>query len=499
MASLLDLPDETLENVLLCNIDGRTLHQLTRVNKRLRRIASPILVQRWPYSHERLLLHLLHYPEFRTRVKELKFEDLVPFRDHEEDHTGCDISIESLEALAATVDEAWPALAKSTKWAEYIRKGNTDAVCTLLLCWTTKLSSLDITVPIFDANRRHDLLVLQLASQVVRLWKKTGSTDLPLLQLRSVVFRHWDTEFSTDGRYAAPFFHLPNVKSFTSWKLGLWSWGEGSDGNYNDPTLGWVPPANPRENYILDFPICTSPIEELILDEADVSVRSLSRVVSACQRLKLLLYRPGPLCNNAWLSWRGLAKVMLRHKKSLETLFIDFERPGDSILFTDDEVMESDGDDDVDGDGDDHRHNDDPEVGTIHLHDCYQYLKCLKSLSIDVSSLYKEDGYGDYQITPSRLPSSLVNLRLQGLCLTSLWKRSIQETEDQLNDLQILIQECSPDGKLPNLRQINIAERLPEGLVLEAFDRLMELAKARGIKVIFIRLWEERWAGIEQP
>ncbi|EEU42177.1 uncharacterized protein NECHADRAFT_79835 [Fusarium vanettenii 77-13-4] len=497
MASLLDLPDETLESVLLCNIDGRTLHQLTRVNKRLHRIASPILVQCWPYSHERLLLHLLHHPELRKHVKELKFESLVAFRDHEEDHSGCEISDESLEVLAATVDDAWPALAKSTKWAEYIRKGNTDALCTLLLCWATKLSSLDITIPYFDAKQRRDLLVLRLASQVVRTWKKTGSTGLPLLGLRSVVFRHWDTEFSTDGLYAAAFFHLPNVKSFSSWKFGLWGWGEGSERNYNDPTLGWVPTANPRDEYILDFPVGTSPIEELILDEVDVSVESLSRVVSACQRLKLLLYRPGPVCDNSWLSWRGLANVMLHHKNSLETLLIDFERPGNSILFSDDEEMEHDGSDDANDDGDNYGHDDDPEVGSIHLRDCYQYLECLKSLSIDVSFLYKEDDYGDYHITPSRLPNSLVNLRLEGLCLTSLWKRSIQETEDQVNDLASLVQECNLDGKLPNLRQINIAERLPQDLVLEAFDRLMELAKARGVKLTFIKRWEEPWEEID--
>ncbi|KAI8718218.1 hypothetical protein NCS52_00600000 [Fusarium sp. LHS14.1] len=497
MASLLDLPDETLESVLLCNIDGRTLHQLTRVNKRLRRIASPILVQCWPYSHERLLLHLLHHPEFRNHVKELKFESLVTFRDHEEDHSGCEISNESLEALAATVDDAWPTLAKSTKWAEYIRRGNTDALCTLLLCWATKLSSLDITVPYFDAKQRHDLLVLQLTSQVVRMWKKTGSTDLPLLGLRSVVFRHWDTEFSTDGLYAAAFFHLPNVKAFSSWKFGLWGWGEGSERNYNDPTLGWVPTANPRDEYILDFPVGTSPIEELILDEVDVSVESLSRVVSACQRLKLLLYRPGPVCDNSWLSWRGLANVILHHKSSLETLLIDFDRPGNSIFFSDDEEMEHDGGDDANDDGDNHGHDDDPEVGSIHLRDCYQYLECLKSLSIDVSFLYKEDGYGDYHITPSRLPSSLVNLRLEGLCLASLWKRSIQETEDQMNDLASLVQECSPDGKLPNLRQITIAEWLPQDLFLEAFDRLVESAKTRGVKIIFIKRSEEPWKEVD--
>lgn len=499
MASLLDLPDETLENVLLCNIDGHTLHQLTFVNKRLRRIASPILVQCWPYSHGRLLLHLQRHPEFRQHVKELKFEDLVAFRDHRKDHSGCEISIESREDLAATVDEAWPALAKSTKWAEYIRKGNTDALCTLLLCWATNLTSLDITVPYFDANQRHDLMVLQLASQVVRTWKKTGSADLPLLQLRSVVFRHWDTEFSTDGLYAAPFFHLPSVKSFTSWKFGLWGWGKGSRGNYNDPTLGWVPTANPRDNYILDFPVGTSPIEDLILDEVDVSVQSLFTVVSACRRLKLLLYRPGPVCDNSWLSWRGLANVMLHHKKSLETLFIDFERPGDSILFSDDEEMEDDGSDDTNDDDDNHRHDDDPKVGSIHLCDCYQYLECLKSLSIDVGFLYKKDGYGDCHITPSRLPSSLVNLRLQGLSFAALWRQSIQETEDQITELRILIQECGPGGKLPNLRQITIADRLPKDLVLEAFDRLMELAKAQEVEVIFIKRWEEPWAGIEMP
>ncbi|KAJ3462356.1 hypothetical protein MRS44_007142 [Fusarium solani] len=497
MANLLDLPDEALENIFLCGVDGPALHQLTRVNKRLRRIASPILVQRWPYSHERLLLHLLHYPELRIHVKELKFENLVAFRDHEEDHTVCDISIESLEGLAATVDDAWPALANSTKWAEYIRKGNTDALCTLLLCWATKLSSLDITVPYFDANQRHDLLVLQLASQVVRLWKKTGSTDLPLLGLRSVAFRHWDTKFSTDGLYAAAFFHLPNIKSFAGCRLGMWDWGEGPERDYNDPTLGWVPTANPRDEYILDFPVGTSPIEELILDEVDVSVESLSRIASACQRLKLLVYRPGPVCDNSLLSCRGLANVMLHHKKSLETLVIDFERPQGSLAFSDDEEMEDDGSDDANADGDNHGHDDDPEVGSIHLRDCYQYLECLKSLSIHVSSLYKEDDDDDYYIMPSRLPSSLVRLRLQGLSFATLWRRSIQETEDQINDLEILVQECSPYGRLPNLRQIDISEGLPKDPVLDAFDRLMELAKARGVEIIFIVLWEDFWTEID--
>ncbi|KAL2687912.1 hypothetical protein Neosp_005481 [[Neocosmospora] mangrovei] len=495
MASLLDLPDETLESVLLCNVDGRTLHQLTRVNKRLRRIASPILVQCWPYSHERLMLQLLHHPELRKHVKELKFESLVAFRDHEEDHSRCEISDESLEVLAATVDDAWPALAKSTKWAEYIRKGNTDALCTLLLCWATKLSSLDITVPFFNAKRRQDLLVLQLASQAVRMWKKTGSTDLPLLQLRSVVFRHWDTEFSTDALYAAAFFHQPNLKSFAGCRLGGWDWFEDLQGNYIDPILGWVPTANPRDEYILDFPVGTSPIEDLILDEVDLSEESLFKIVSACQQLKLLVYRLAPVCDNSWLSCKELANVMLHHKKSLETLVLDFELPQGSLVFSDDEQTESHGSDDANDDGDSHGHGDGPKVGSIHLRDCYQYLECLKSFSVDVSFLYKEYDDDDDYAMPSRLPSSLVRLRLEGLCLGT-WRQSIEDTEDKFYDLEILIQECRPDGKLPNLRQINIAESLPKDLVLDAFDRLMELAKARGVKIAFIDSWEDDWKEI---
>ncbi|RTE76829.1 hypothetical protein BHE90_008685 [Fusarium euwallaceae] len=488
MPNLLDLPDEALEAVLLCNIGGRTLHQLTRVNKRLRRIANPILVQRWPYSHERLLLYLLHHPELRTEVKELKFENLVTFRCHT---YGRDISDESLEALAATVDEAWPALAKSTKWAEFVRKGNTDALCTLLLCWATKLSSLDIAVPYFLAERREDFLTLQLVGQVVQMWKKTGSTDLPLLKLRSVTYRHGeDTDYGCDGRYAAPFFHLPNMKSFTGFKFGMMEWDDNYNRNYTDSILGRVRMVNPHDKYLMHFPIGTSPIEEIILDDVDLSARTLSRVVSACKRLKMLVYRAAPVCDNLRLSWRGFANVMLHHKKSLEILLIDFERPGDSLVFSDNEGPQAD-----ELSSDNHGHDFDPEVGTIYLRDCYQHLKCLKSLSLDARSL--EYGHGDDHIMASRLPGSLVHLRLQGYCFGTLWKRSIQQAEEQIQDLEILVRECCPDGKLPNLCQITVAERLPKDPVLEAFDRLVDLAKVRGVKVIWIKPWEEGWEGIE--
>ncbi|RSL83541.1 hypothetical protein CEP52_016680 [Fusarium oligoseptatum] len=454
MANLLDLPDETLESVLLGSIDGHTLHQLTRVNKRLRRIASPMLVQRWPYSNERLLLYLLHHPELRTEVKELKFGNLVTFRCHT---YGRDISDESLEALAATVDEAWPALAKSTKWAEFVCKGNTDALCTLLLCWATKLSSLDIAVPYFLAERREDFLTLQLASQVVQMWKKTGSTDLPLLELRSVTYRHGeDSDYGCDGRYAAPFFHLPNMKSFTGWKSGMMEWDDNYNRNYTDSILGRVRMVNPHDKYVMDFPVGTSPIEEIILDDVDLSARTLSRVASACKRLKTLVYRAAPV-----IRWRDF--------------LIDFERPGDSLVFSDNEGPQGD-----ELSTDNHGHDFDPEVGTIYLRDCYQHLKCLKSLSLDARSL--EYGHGDDHIRASRLPSSLVHLRLQGYCFGTLWKRPIQQAEGQIQDLEILI---------------TLAEMLPKDPVFEAFDRLVELAEVRGVRVIWIKPWDERWEGIK--
>ncbi|KAM0417019.1 hypothetical protein ACHAPT_012985 [Fusarium lateritium] len=496
MAKLLALPEETLVGILMCDSDASTLLALTQVSRRLRSIASPILVQRWPYNRERLLWYLLHHPELRTHVKKLTLDGittLCEYQDAPPDNLpSCELSTRSLEALGIAAEETWPALAESTSWTAQIRKGITDALYTLLLCWATRLFSLDLDLPFVNPLQRDHALILQLVSNVARRWNKTGSTGLPLLELRSVALWHSDTDLTTDGRHAAPFFHLPNMKSFTGRKIGLNDLTNDQIEEYYDPIHGWSFKADPRVNSLLEFPVGTSPIEELILEQVDASVEALSTLVRACRRLKMLVYQPGPVCNNNYLGLKGLAKAVLHHRKSLEKLVIDFSL-AHAIMFYDhdnpDAVPGNGG-----GEGDNGR-GEGRDIGSVVLKDCYQHLECLRSLAIPVSHLYRRP---DSDMMPSRLPASLVHLRLEGSNLVSRWKESSERAESYISDLVRLLWECELGGHLPNLRQINLVETLPKDFAFEGLDKLVELAKARNVKLVFMGRWEEHQAGIKR-
>ncbi|KAK2134124.1 hypothetical protein NOF04DRAFT_1316714 [Fusarium oxysporum II5] len=82
MLQLLNLPDEVLTQIctLICDSDRLALFQAIYANKRLHRIASPILVRHWPF-HPRILhkqapaLFALH---LKRNDRSIVFDELLP-------------------------------------------------------------------------------------------------------------------------------------------------------------------------------------------------------------------------------------------------------------------------------------------------------------------------------------------------------------------------------------------------------------------------------------
>ncbi|KAM5341293.1 hypothetical protein ACJ41O_014324 [Fusarium nematophilum] len=478
MANLLSLPNEILECVCVyaSDIDHAVLFQIAHVNKRLYKIVSPLLVRRWCSDGElpecrpimQLALRLLHHPELRARVEDINFGYLSILEDHVvNDET------EGFEDLATAAVKAWPALVESTDWSSQLRDGVPDATATLLLCWATKLTNLELHVPRFNpedrANvpwNRSDFLFLLLVSQVARrLREGQTSAPLPLLELRRVVFRHCDDEGGVWGRYAAPFFYLPNMRTFYGFKVRIEEYEGYEEDSASDPGL-----RNSHEGqYLTGFPFGTSPIEEVILEDANVSPTGLEMLVRACRRMKALVFQPGKAFNADTLSLNGLARIILIHSASLERLVLDFEL-----------VMKGD-------------FVEDPDDGPVRLVDCFKSLHHLESLTMSPDYLF-EESFGDddesiYHIRHDRLPPSLKHLRLQDDDRTG---------EDYFAGLESLLRECKPDGKLPIFHTLDVSDLLMEDdPSYERVIRLRDLCKAHGVKLAF-NTTKYIWEGCDQ-
>ncbi len=134
MVTLLDLPDEILMNICdfieTPSIDA--IQRLSRVNRRLRSIALPVVARFFPRDNNRQIqpfaMLLLRNPHLRDAVQELilplsSLDDLESLWDHDEDEDYLGIRPSELEELATAAAQAWPEMAESTEWLEDIRNG----------------------------------------------------------------------------------------------------------------------------------------------------------------------------------------------------------------------------------------------------------------------------------------------------------------------------------------------------------------------------------------
>ncbi|KAF5619291.1 catalase-peroxidase 2 [Fusarium tjaetaba] len=305
MGQLLDLPDEILTDIctLICDSDRLALLQVTYANKRLYRIASPLVVRHWPFyrstSHSQasaqFAMHLVRNPDLQRNVK----------------------SYGELDELATAARQRYPELADDTQWCGGLIYGWADHVAALLVVLYTRVESLDLIIP-------HDLGSRLLVLKLVCLALRHNGPQRPLENIKLAVIRWHRDDNPGNIQCAAPFFHLPNVKTLAlsalSDEIPIRSISDEKDQGEHvrlclDPDI-----------YETRLPVGTSPIEELFLNSACLTNEGLLTVVSACKRLKKLVFtwrNPSRMSEDGHDSLTLTRQALLLHAATLEELAFD--------------------------------------------------------------------------------------------------------------------------------------------------------------------------------
>jgi hypothetical protein len=459
MLQLLDFPDEILTQIcsLICDSDRLALFQVAYVNKRLHRIASPLLVRHWPFhpwilhklAPARFTLHLIRNPHLQRNVKSIVFDELIPIK--EDDPLA---SFDELDKLDTVARQRFPELADDPSWCEGLLQGYIDPIAALLLVLCTRLESLDLMIPYYQ---EFGLLVLKLASLAL---KHSGS-QRPLENLRAVVLRWYDDDDPGNIQCAAPFFYLPKVKTLAlsalSDEIPLKSITDDKDRN-DDIRLGLDP-----DIYETRFPIGTSPIEELIMESSCLTFHGLFTIIRACKRLKKLVFT----CKNlARISSQDNSSVALtrqalqHHAASLEELAFNLEshrfRQDDGSL----EYAST--------------------TGLSCLKECFQQMNKLKRLTIDLHILHFHDTSPDKTMIDC-LPTSLEYLGLE--CNLASYKPQVL---GYVKTLCTLLKACGHGNHLCALKTLDVwlfVYHIPEE---EMFEPVRKLAQERGVRFTFI-------------
>lgn len=496
MPHILDLPDEILQqiSIYVSEAGDGSLFKVVAVNRRLNTLAVPFLVRRWPPKRcndragiEYLALHLLRHPELREQVRWLALSSSGSFRWPRRNFSPYmpKLGREKLEEIAAALTHGWPKYAEAPDWTSQIREGIGDAISALVLTWATNLTYLEFTVPFTTPNYPgEDVIIPMWATYVVRRMvdppASSLSEALPLMKLRHVLFTPEDEDISTLGRYTAPFFYLPNMRTFVGHRVEMMDLEE---------DIG----AELRDKYLVEFPVGTSTIEEIILKESEFLLTELWTLVRACRRLTTLVLGWGDPLEIEEISSNGLAQIILHHSASLKTLEITWST--DPIF----DIVER------------------PLDGPLIIEECFRHLSRLERLTIPIWMLFEADdgpnksgnrtiiswlprsgnrsvlrqmprvggriistrrqlpNKSGNQIIVSRLPRSIQYLKLVG-----------KGTNAAAKGIETLLLACGPEGELPNLKELDLASALDDSAESDSVAGIKAAAAANGVSIKWV-------------
>ncbi|KAF4969798.1 hypothetical protein FSARC_3023 [Fusarium sarcochroum] len=483
MPDLMSLPDEMLHQicVLISDTCRVMLFDVSRLNKRFHRIVSTLLIRHWPirrWSHgqiapARFALHLLHYPHLRDHVKSLVLDPIALFRD--DDYEKVALDLEEMRELTVAAQDELPEMADSSSWCDELRQGGVDSIAALLLLWCTRLTHLDLVFPDFWPEIDENFFVLRFVTQMVnKLVAKGLQKPLrfhPLAKLRCVVLRGWNADISVPGQYAAPFFHLPKLKTLVGDGLGS-CWPSqpllsvGDDDTYDSDAESLPGPEYHsearlrRDRYLSLFPIGISPVEELILEDLNLGFSGLFTLVRACRRLKKLVLMSD--CYSMKVNGDNehfLILSILHHSESLEELVLRLYEY---------KVGEAE----------------EPVHGPMNLEDCFKDLHHLKRLTIDIEFLYPIGHAENGEIILDRLPPLLEHLRFE-------WEPSspvstpVDAQQKYIGDFQKLLKECGQYGHLSRLKSLDLSWATDDCSLIQGLDQLKMIPEEKGVRLHF--------------
>ncbi|KAH7203263.1 hypothetical protein BKA60DRAFT_600351 [Fusarium oxysporum] len=257
---LSDLPDETLERILeFVTSDRESLENVSLVNSRFNKIVFPLLVRQWNNSQE----------------------CLEP----------------SIERLALH-------LLRNPDLRRHVER--------LDLGYLRPLHDHD---PDLADLSPESLAALANAAERDLEVSKFLSTHLPLGQVRHVTLQPWNSEEVFDMAYARSFLHLPCIQKLCAYGL-FDDLDNGSESDDNELPLTHL------VDYVLPFPVSTSPITELTIVGC---LRSgVPDFITACRSLRKLNIRVDyGLGIYGIPDQKELAEAVIKHKDSLEDLDLD--------------------------------------------------------------------------------------------------------------------------------------------------------------------------------
>jgi hypothetical protein len=317
------LPNEMLELIFFwvaCD-DPHDLLSLCLVSRVFRLIAQPLLSfhvhVNQPHKFLAGIRRFLHRPELRSRVKYLtqngnmlsafytqtdlgrsSSRTYLGSRGYEPPFTLAGLSREEKYELAAAAAEAFPGMTRLRQWQALLELGMVDAVFALLLVWFDGLDSLEWRMPQPSEDRdlspinKYRIMVFDVIREIAGAWAKghgNSSLCLPLKNLRHVCLKQWDMknpnwDDTFCGYFAAPFFALPNLKSFHAISIAT------AHGSFQRPgvPVHYGPAYQRGLRFLRTFPEHTSSVEEIVLQNADIDLDGLRYFANASRSLKKL-------------------------------------------------------------------------------------------------------------------------------------------------------------------------------------------------------------------
>ncbi|KAJ4104136.1 hypothetical protein NW760_010815 [Fusarium oxysporum] len=440
MTVLSDLPDETLERIFEFVTSNReSLENVSLVNSRFNKIVFPLLVRQWNNSQEclepsieRLALYLLRNPDLRRHVERLDLGYLRPLHDHDPD--SADLSPESLAALAdAAEKDLNVSKFLSTHVCHRIRLGCEDAIAALILAWCTRLTHLNITVPsLHPDSHQHFMPLLYVKEAVCRLLDGPAkmAPQLPLGQVRHVTLQPWNSEEVFDMAYARSFLHLPCIQKLCAYGL-FDDLDNGSESDDNELPLTHL------VDYVLPFPVSTSPITELTIVGC---LRSgVPDFITACRSLRKLNIRVDyGLGIYGMPDQKELAEAVIKHKDSLEDLDLDIS------------IMNF------------------PNLDPV-LEETYSQLSRIRTLAVHIADFFKgawSKGVEDcVKVVLDRIPKDIQVLKPRSHRFIESWVSSSNDVflEPYLEGIIELLEEAGPQGRFSKLRVLDLSEAVRPG------------------------------------
>lgn len=474
MTELLDLPNEVLSRISsrLSDADHKSLFSLIYVNKRLNIIATPFLVRRWPLvggedalenspRFDRFALHLLRNPSLRRYIRLLDVED---FGTRQDSHEELAISQDEVQQLVTAGVRDWPALAQLRGMGVQMSEDIDDAFMVLILLWASHLVEFDFTVPLIGSLSQdgEEQLVLCFVSQVARRLRDSPEDAMldrfPLARLQYVQYKHWDTEFGVQGQFSAPFFYLPNLRTFFGYRIEMTRPYNGESDEDDDDI---------QSAYLTEFPVGTSTVEEIILNCSDMCLEALETFIRACRRLRTFALDYGSVLDTREVDSSRLAELLVARADSLQNLALDW---GHSPTL---EITSQ---------------------GPLEIEQCFRQLHRLEYLELPLYMLCEDGEIGGQ--TFISLNSQLLPKSLKCLCLVggAYWKFDSKVGINKMVDsIEAFILKCGPGGEFPHMEALELIYLTDRSHQDNYTQRLKKTGRKKNVRLVFNEFKWRTW------